>query len=600
MAANADWRNSKEKGKRFWLIGVGALAALLVGYFALQRSSIVEGSIPEAPTFRVREGPLLISVTESGTISSLEQAVIKSEVQGQAQILWLIEEGKQVKEGELLVHLDSSRLEDQLIDQEIRLQNTEASFINARETLKVVKNQTKSDISRAKLEFQFAKEDLVKYTEGDYPKEVKEAQARITIAEAGMAQAVEDLQAKERLAEKDFVTRTELEATRRAYQKAELDLDLANASMELLQKYDYKREVAELRSDIEETEMALERVQLKASADIVQSEANLKAKESEYHRQQGKLDKFLEQIEKTKIYAPTDGLVVYATSSSSSRHGPMRRQEPLEEGQMVRERQEIIHLPTATSVMARVSIHESNLMKVKLGLGVRIKVDAIPDKSFTGRVTHIAPLPDAQSVWMNPDLKVYATEIKIDGDGSELRTGMSCEAQIMIEQYEKTLYVPVQAVYVVNGKPTVFTVEGGEIEERKVEIGLDNNRMIRIASGLEAGEEVLLTPPLDRAAVAEDVALDDSFVEAGPVPSDRRATPGEHDFRPQSVHPGQGGEGMGQMPSEEMRTRFENMSPEQREEMRKRYENMSPEEMQKMRQRMQGGQGRRGDGPPHQ
>ncbi len=51
------------------------------------------------------------------------------------------------------------------------------------------------------------------------------------------------------------------------------------------------------------------------------------------------------------------------------------------------------------------------------------------------------------------------------------------------------------------GQPTVFVVKDGVIEERKVEIGLDNNSMIAVLSGLNEGEVVPMTPPLKAAAL---------------------------------------------------------------------------------------------------
>ena len=120
----------------------------------------------------------------------------------------------------------------------------------------------------------------------------------------------------------------------------------------------------------------------------------LKAKEREYDQQRTKLEKYERQIEHTKIYAPRSGLVVYATSVQMGR-GP-RRSEPLEEGQSVRERQHLIYLPSADSMMAEIQIHESSLEKARVGLPVRISVDALPGVPFTGRVAKIAPLPDAR------------------------------------------------------------------------------------------------------------------------------------------------------------------------------------------------------------
>ena len=102
---------------------------------------------------------------------------------------------------------------------------------------------------------------------------------------------------------------------------------------------------------------------------------------------------------------------------------------------------------------------------------------------------------------MNPDLKVYTTEIFLDENDGAIRTGMSCQAEIVIERHTDVLYVPVQAVLRVAGMPTVYVRDGSGFEPRTVEIGLDNNRMIHVLNGLEVGEVVLLTPPLKAAGL---------------------------------------------------------------------------------------------------
>jgi HlyD family secretion protein len=243
----------------------------------------------------------------------------------------------------------------------------------------------------------------------------------------------------------------------------------------------------------------------------------LKAKEQEYNRQEAKLSKLLDQIKKAKLYAPADGMVIYATTAR--RGGFHDNREPLDEGVEVFERQELIYLPTADSAMAEVDIHEASLEKVRLGLPALITVDALPGQKFLGTVDRIAPLPDSQSMWMNPDLKVYNSDIYLEGEYPGLRTGMSCRVEIIVAQFEDAVYIPVQAVIRVAGQPTVYVVkEDRSIEERAVEIGLDNNRMVRIISGLSEGEVVWLTPPLKSASV-------ESGSEAGGSGSDPNGGP---------------------------------------------------------------------------
>ncbi|MDD4871475.1 MAG: efflux RND transporter periplasmic adaptor subunit, partial [Kiritimatiellae bacterium] len=249
-------------------------------------------------------------------------------------------------------------------------------------------------------------------------------------------------------------------------------------------------------SNFHQAEMAMERAMRKAKADIVQVEAELKAKDAEFVRQKTKLAKLNAQLSKAKIYAPVDGMVIYATSARAGGSFRGGSQQPLEEGQEVFERQELIYLPTTDSTMAEVAIHESSLEKVHVGLPAIITIDALPGKKFLGRLAVIAPLPDARSIWMNPNLNVYNSKIYLDETNPELRTGMSCKTEIIIEQHDDAVSVPVQAVMRVKGEPTVYVMQDQQITPRKVEIGLDNNRMIRIISGLKEGEVVMLTPPL--------------------------------------------------------------------------------------------------------
>jgi hypothetical protein len=300
----------------------------------------------------------------------------------------------------------------------------------------------------------------------------------------------------------------------------------------------------------------------------------------------------------------------------------------LDEGVEVFERQDLIYLPTTASAMAEVDVHESHLEKVRLGLPVIITVDALPGKRFVGTVGRIAPLPNPQSMWMNPDLKVYTTEINLEGDDPSLRSGMSCKADIIVEQYQDVVYIPVFAVLRVGGKHTVFVVKDGKLEERTVVIGMDNNRMVKISSGLNEGEVVSLTPPL-KASTVEAISqmpggaspdANDTTMErineklkaangtrtsppldniAGPPQQGQERQMGTgRDEAGQKRTTGEGPQGLSTEQIEQMKRRFENMSPEERqkemEKMKERSQNMSPEEREKMRQQRSQGAGDRG------
>ncbi|HPC95087.1 MAG TPA: efflux RND transporter periplasmic adaptor subunit [Sedimentisphaerales bacterium] len=574
-----------------------AAVALVIIWLKVVRAG--DSPTTQMATFAAQRGPLTISVLESGTIKAREQIIITNQLEGRTSIIYLIDEGTKVKKGDLLVELDASTMQDQRIDQDITVQNAEAAYVNAKENMDIVQNQAQSDVELAELTLEFARQDLNKYKEGEYPNALAKALAEIQLAEEDKTRALEKVEWSRKLYEEKYLSKTELQADELAFSRAEVNLQVAQRDRELLEDYTYKRQIAQLESDVRQAEMALERTQAKARANVAQARAELLARKQEYERQKYKLDKIDDQISKAKVYAPADGMVIYATSAR--RGGWRDNREPLDEGVEVFERQELIYLPTATSAMAEVDIHEASLEKVRLGLPAVVTVDALPGKKFMGTVGRIAPLPDPQSMWMNPDLKVYNSDIYLEEDDPALRTGMSCKVEIIVAQYEDAVYIPIQAVIRVNGKPTVYVVRpDGTVQEREVEIGLDNNSMVHVISGLEAGEVVWLAPPLKEATLKggsrrdEDSDADGEAAEwqqrinqrlenvngletgrpgfgqgteAAPAPG----------FQPPDAGGGFPPQGQGGPPQ---------LSEEQRERMRERLQNMTPEQRQQEMERM--------------
>jgi HlyD family secretion protein len=581
------------------LIGVVVLIGVVLGggllWLGLAQGGT--GTEQDTPTFTARRGPLTISVVESGTIKARDQIIIKNEVEGRTSIITLVPEGTRVHQDDLLVELDASALQDGKIDQEIKVQNAEAAYINAQENLAIVTSQTISDVNQAELDLEFAGQDLQKYELGQYPKDVNEARMRIDLAQEELERAQHTLEWTKRLFQEKYVSEMEKTADELAVKRKTLEVELAKADLAMLEDFTYPRQMRQLQSAVQQAASALERARRKAEADKRQAEADLKAKEAEYARQQAKLTKIEDQIKKTKIYAPSDGLVVYATSAKGGLASMMK--EPLAEGQQVFERQELIYLPTDASTMAEVGIHEASLPKVRVGMPAIVTLETLPGKRFLGTVALIAPLPDSTGMFLNPDLKVFNTQIHLDTDDPTLRSGLTCKAEIIVETYDDAVYVPVQAVTRVAGDTLVHVRDGKTVTPRKVEIGLDNNRMIRIVSGLAEGEVILLDPPLKASSVepvsaagAEPDAVDRqvrSRLEASKKAGDGQV-PGPA-APPPSVGP-TGGPAPAASTEQKPATSspmpgMPNLTAEQQKQMQDALQKMTPEQRRQMQEGMQ-------------
>ena len=482
--------------KLLFLVVLTGLAAFCVRNVVTARGP-TPGIGSGMPVAKVLKGPLTISVSVSGVIKPKDQEVVRKETRNPQAILWIVPEGQPVKKGDLLVQLDTSELEDKMVDMEISVVRLEAAKIGAEERLEVTKNRVQSVIDKAELASLLAQKDFKNYSEGQYPRDLKSRDAISTLAKGTSKRSLGKLEGSKRLFEKGFISQTELAADEQDALKAKLDLELAENSKVLLTEYTHKRQLARLGSDVRQSRLALERAKRQASADIIRGEAHLNAMTLIYERTANYLAELEERHDGSTIYAPRDGVVMYASSGfgGSQKHGNGRfNSGPFREGTVVFLGQELIHLPQGDSLVCEARVHESDLTKVRVGQPVRITADAIKHTAYWGRIIRVSPLPDARSTFDNPDLKRYEVNIEFDGSTSGLRIGLNCLGEIIIAELKDALYIPVPAVSRHEGKPTAYVLKDGKLERREIEIGMGNNNVIHVTRGLEENEVVLLDP----------------------------------------------------------------------------------------------------------
>ena len=514
------------------LLALAALVGIVVMYL---RGGSSESQ--QATTFTAFRDAMEISVLEGGSIEARDSLQIKSEVQGQTRILSLIDEGyyitqKDVEAGLVLAELDSKELQDKQLSQELDYQSSLAAFTEAKEQYEIQLNQNESDITGSELEVHFARIDLEKYLGGSlatelleqisdgaadqelsetprrsgvidfsqyaHPDKLGDGEARqklrqledemaLSQEEVGLAET--KLDGTKRLFEKEFVTKTQLDNDQMAYNRKVIARESAETSHELFIKYEFPKQAQQLLSDYEESLRKLERTRKLAFSKTAQAEAKRNSAEARHELQTRKRKDLLDQIEKCVIRAPRPGLVVYGTGEQSYRG------ETIEEGATVRERQVLLTIPDTSVMAVRVQVHESFVKKVKPGQPARIRVDAYPNEQLTGEVYRIAVLPDAQNRWLNPDLKVYSTNILINGEYDWLKPGMTAEAEIIAEVIPDAVQVPVHAVILENDETVCYVQETFGVARRPVKTGEFNISFIQILEGLEPGDKVLLRSP---------------------------------------------------------------------------------------------------------
>jgi HlyD family secretion protein len=478
----------KQRPAVFAIAGVLLLAAL-VFLFTRGRSAPVALSSHE-----VKRADFLISIVEGGTLEAVEEISIRNEVEGTARIIRIVPEGSYVKAGDLLVELDSSASQDAVNQQQIAVEKARFALIQAEQQLEIQKITAETDLKAADLKVEFAETDLKKYLEGEARQLERNAQIEITNVIESLAIARDRLEWTRKLYTNGFETKSTLDKDTLTVSQSELKLEQASNTLWMLREFDAKKKRRELEAAVNEARQAREKVRLQGDRTKAQYQADVATQKSTLELNQSKLERDLKQLTATKIYAPQDGLVVYSGGGGGG--GRFSNESMIEEGAVVRNRQELIKLPDVSQMKLLVRIHESHINQVHVGQLAFVVLDSMPDQRLRGVVNKVGILPDSGMRWSNPNLKVYATEILVTDPLPDVKPGVSARAEVVITNLENVLTVPIQAVSTRKGQQVVFLASAPETPV-KVGIGMYNTKFIEITSGLKEGDHVLLAPPFN-------------------------------------------------------------------------------------------------------
>ena len=494
-----------------------ALVLVLAAFFTFRKWTTPPPV--ENQFYTVKRSDMLISVVEGGALKAVNEAIIRSEFEGLSRIISIVAEGAYAKKGDLLVELDSSELKDRLNQQEVLYQNSDFAFVQAKENLSIQKSLVDSQIKDAELRAEFAKSDLDKYIEGDAPQQINTATNSIIIRKEQLQRAQDKLDWTQQLFKKGYASKSELEADGLSLMQSRISLDQSEEDLRLFRKYDMPKSQRRLESAWDQAKMELERLRQRTANQIAQAEADLRTRQRSLELTLEKLNELKKQFENSRIKAPQDGLVVYASSSPFGGGGGGGGQILIEEGAQIRQRQEIIKLPDVSQMLVEIRVHESHVLQIRPGLEAYVTVDSIPDRRFKAKVKKVAVLPNSQDRWMNPNLKVYSTDVLIEDELPDLKPGVSARAEIIVTNLVNALAVPLQAVTTVKGKQVCYVQHGAVSTPAHVVVGNFNDQFIEIKTGLKEGDRVMLSPPVAK----EDADLSGSVITPAELEQQRNA-----------------------------------------------------------------------------
>jgi HlyD family secretion protein len=151
----------------------------------------------------------------------------------------------------------------------------------------------------------------------------------------------------------------------------------------------------------------------------------------------------------------------------------------------------VMTLGDVSEVYVLGKVDEADIGKVYMGQRARIVVESFKEKSFEGKVTKISPLGKEKD-----NVTTFEVRVSIQNPGGELKTNMTANAEIILEEKKGVLIVPESAVvYDKDRKPSLEVpdpkAEGGK-RKVAVELGISNGVKTELARGLKEGDKVVL------------------------------------------------------------------------------------------------------------
>ncbi|MCA9196792.1 MAG: efflux RND transporter periplasmic adaptor subunit, partial [Planctomycetales bacterium] len=487
-------KNASQKGlitgKKLTLFAVVAVSA---GVLWLGVQNLVgqgEGKQPFV-FYTVKKSDLPIVVTERGSLDSQVETKVICQVENSSsdrsgnvgtQIIFIVPNGSPVKEGDLLVEFDSASIRDRLDTQVLAYQKAISAKTQAESKYQNQLLQNETALKEAELAVQLAeleREMYVDPTSGTFQLAVEEIERQIDEAKNSVLEsrsalelAQVDYTGMKQLFELGYRGKSDLRQSRLKLLQAEDRLASSfnqiktyQSNRTKLTNYERKMQLLQLDGAVQTAKRNLVQVNNDNESSAAQALAAKVEAESTEQKELERLERYEAQLENSKIFAPHDGMVVYAR--------PDRRGGgEIMEGAIVRERQEICTLPDMSLMEVKTQVHEAVLDQIRAGLTASVRVDAFPGSVYPAVVSKVAVVPSSDGGWFNTSsVKTYETVVKITGKVEDLKPGMTAVVDMHVDRLEGVVSIPVQAVIQVERDTWCYVAAGDGVERRDIKLG---------------------------------------------------------------------------------------------------------------------------------
>ncbi len=448
-----------------------------------------EISFDAIPVATVQRGALTIGITESGTLQALQSVTLASEINSnRAKIAKIAQEGSYVEQGDLVIEFDKTPFEEELRKLRHEINQAEAAIVEATENLKLQRAKNDAELKEARANIAAAEAELKNILEGEGIIKLRELEMEEERDKAALEQAKQNVADLQDMLKSGFITQNELKKAELQLKEAESKSNFTAQKRTVFLEYTRPSQIEKAKRDARESKERVQQLAEVAEYLISLQQANLKKEQARLQGLQEKYQKALRELQKCSVYAPIPGLVIYNEIPAA---GKTRK---IQVGDAVWSHQGLISLPDISRMLVETQVREIDIHKVALEQDVLVRIDAYPDKTYSGKVHLVGSLARTNRN-LPTGTKYFQVQVLLQESDARLRPGMTARVDILAAHFEDALYVPLEGVFEKNDRKICYVVTAKGAKEQNVQVGKFNDDFIIIEDGLSEGEQIYLHDP---------------------------------------------------------------------------------------------------------
>ena len=438
-----------------WIIGFIVLVLLAVGgYFGWQTySASTVKTTTTVQTATVKRGTLAATVSAAGNVSATDQSTLAFKNSGRVAKVE-VAVGDTVKTGQLLMQQETSDLQLALKTAQSNLLSAQASYTQTKASLNFSLRNAQTELASTKSAL-----DTAKISSEQNPNSIIVAKATLDKATVTLQQAQGNYN---KIAWRGDVGMTTEAAT---LQSATIEYQSALANYKINAATINDNSLKQAQATYDKAQVALEQAQKNL-------ETNLQIAQASLDNAQIAVDTAKTNLENVSLVAPIDGIV----SAVNFKKGDFAAGEST-----------AVTIVNPDRLQIKVSIAEVDMPKIKVGNTAQVALDALTGKTYAAKAISVSPVGSVTSGVVN-----FSVTFEVTNPDSAIKPGMTANLTIIVDQRDNALLVPVRAISTKGTQKVVSVQQNGQTTQKVVTVGLSNDSLVEITSGLQEGEIVIV------------------------------------------------------------------------------------------------------------